>query len=83
MMIDAFNYVSGSAFHDPRGATIVPILLLANLGSFTLYVDFVISSSHVAVLLMELTVLDVIRTNKKICHYIDIPLQHISDSVLV
>ena len=27
-------------------------------------------------------VLDVIRTNKKICHYIDIPLQHISDSVL-
>ena len=27
-------------------------------------------------------VLEVIRTNSKVCHYIDIPLQHISDSVL-
>ena len=27
-------------------------------------------------------VLDVIRNNKKVCNYIDIPLQHISDSVL-
>ncbi len=27
-------------------------------------------------------VLEVIRTNLKVCHYIDIPLQHISDSVL-
>ena len=27
-------------------------------------------------------VLAVIRTNSKVCHYIDIPLQHISDSVL-
>lgn len=28
-------------------------------------------------------VLTVIRTNKKVCNYIDIPLQHISDSILV
>ena len=27
-------------------------------------------------------VLEVIRENKKVCNYIDIPLQHISDSVL-
>ena len=27
-------------------------------------------------------VLEVIRTNRKVCNYIDIPLQHISDSVL-
>ena len=27
-------------------------------------------------------VLDVIRNNKKICNYIDIPLQHISDNIL-
>ena len=27
-------------------------------------------------------VLEVVRTNPKVCHYIDIPLQHISDSVL-
>ena len=27
-------------------------------------------------------VLEVVRTNSKVCHYIDIPLQHISDSVL-
>jgi len=27
-------------------------------------------------------VLEIIRTNSKVCHYIDIPLQHISDSVL-
>ena len=27
-------------------------------------------------------VLEVIRTNHKVCNYIDIPLQHISDSIL-
>ena len=27
-------------------------------------------------------VLDVIRDNKKVCNYIDIPLQHINDDIL-
>jgi ribosomal protein S12 methylthiotransferase len=37
---------------------------------------------HYASLLVSMDVLEIMKREPKICNYIDIPLQHISDSIL-
>jgi ribosomal protein S12 methylthiotransferase len=37
---------------------------------------------HYAFLLVSMDVLEIMKREPKICNYIDIPLQHISDSIL-